>query len=136
MAEEKEKLWGTIFFCPAIYTSVWFIGHIVPEPNQISLAFVSLETPVAEEKKNMVATVEVRIFLTLLSLSYEKFVVTLRMAALYRILILCVGFALSNNLWAQSREFGCRNFDGVWQEKTHIVNSAFLARYTINGVKP
>ena len=39
----------------------------MPEPNQISLAFVSLETPVAEEKKNvihifMVATVEVRIF--------------------------------------------------------------------------
>ena len=44
-------------------------------------------------------------FLALLSLSYEKFVVTLRMAALYRILILCVGFALSNNLWAQSLLF-------------------------------
>ena len=53
----------------------------------------------------MVATVEVRIFLALLSPSYEKFVVTLRMAALYRILILCVGFALSNNLWAQSLLF-------------------------------
>ncbi|WP_336526301.1 hypothetical protein, partial [Bacteroides acidifaciens] len=82
----------------------------------------------------MVATVEVRIFfLTLLSLSYEKFVVTLRMATLSKILVLCVGLALSCNLWAQSREFGCRNVDGVWQEKTDIVNSAFLARYTINA---
>lgn len=63
----------------------------------------------------------------------QLFFVTLRMAALYRILILCVGFALSCNLWAQSREFGCRNVDGVWQEKTDIVNSAFLARYTINA---
>ena len=57
----------------------------------------------------MVATVEVRIFLTLLSLSYENFVVTLRMATLSKILVLCVGFALSCNLWAQSYEFGCRN---------------------------
>lgn len=32
----------------------------------------------------------------------RDFVVTLRMATLYKILILCVGFALSNNLWAQS----------------------------------
>ena len=54
----------------------------------------------------MVATVEVRIFfLTLLSLSYEKFVVTLRMATLSKILVLCVGFALSCNLWAQSLSF-------------------------------
>lgn len=30
-------------------------------------------------------------------------IVTLRMATLYKILILCVGFALSCNLWAQSR---------------------------------
>lgn len=44
-------------------------------------------------------------FLALLSPSYEKFVVTLRMAALYKILILCVGFALSCNLWAQSLSF-------------------------------
>ena len=50
----------------------------------------------------MVATVEVRIFLALLSPSYEKFVVTLRMATLSKILVLCVGFALSCNLWAQS----------------------------------
>lgn len=41
-------------------------------------------------------------FLVLLSPSYENFIVTLRMAALYKILILCVGFALSCNLWAQS----------------------------------
>lgn len=81
----------------------------------------------------MVATVEVRIFLALLSPSYEIFVVTLRMATLSKILVFCVGFALSCNLWAQSREFGCRNVDGVWQEKIHIVNSAFLARYTINA---
>jgi len=32
----------------------------------------------------------------------RKFVVTLRMATLYKILILCVGFALSTNLRAQS----------------------------------
>ena len=81
----------------------------------------------------MVATVEVRIFLTLLSLSYENFVVTLRMATLSKILVLCVGFALFYSLRVQSCEFGCRNFDGVWQEKTDIVNSAFLARYTINA---
>ncbi|WP_290394987.1 hypothetical protein [uncultured Muribaculum sp.] len=41
-------------------------------------------------------------FLTLLLLSYENFVVTLRMATLSKILVLCVGFALSCNLWAQS----------------------------------
>ena len=70
--------------------------------------------------------VEKRIFLALLSPSYENFVVTSRMAILYKILILCVGFALSNNLWAQSREFGCRNVDGVWQEKTHIVRDIQL----------
>lgn len=67
---------------------------------------MSLETPEAEEKKSvihifMVATVEAQIFLTLLSLSYEIFVVTLRMATLSKILVLCVGFALSCNLWAQ-----------------------------------
>ena len=50
----------------------------------------------------MVATVEVRIFLALLSPNYEKFVVTLCMATLSKILVLCVGFALSCNLWAQS----------------------------------
>ena len=33
------------------------------------------------------------------------FSLILRMAALYTILILCVGFALSNNLWAQSLLF-------------------------------
>ncbi|MDE6487167.1 MAG: hypothetical protein K2L76_06685, partial [Muribaculaceae bacterium] len=81
----------------------------------------------------MVATMEVWIFLALLSPSYENFVVTLRMTTLSKILVLCVGFALSCNLWSQSREFGCRNVDGVWQEKTHIVNSAFFARYTINA---
>ena len=32
----------------------------------------------------------------------QNFVVTLRMATLYKILILCVGFALSCSLWAQS----------------------------------
>lgn len=37
----------------------------------------------------------------------RDFVVTLRMATLYKILILCVGFALSNNLWAQSRLTNC-----------------------------
>lgn len=42
----------------------------------------------------MVATVEVRIFLALLSPSYEKFVVTLRMATLSKILIMCVGILL------------------------------------------
>ena len=75
---------------------------------------------------------EVRIFLALLSPSYENFVVTLCMAALYKILVLCVSFALFGNLWAQGRDFVCGNLDGVWQEKTHIVNSALLARYTIN----
>lgn len=50
----------------------------------------------------MVATVEVRIFLALLSPSYEKFVVTLRMATLSKILIMCVGLVLFGNLWAQS----------------------------------
>ena len=55
------------------------------------------------------------------------------MATLYKIFIMCVSFALSCNLWAQSRDFVCGNLDGVWQEKTHIVNSAFLARYTINA---
>lgn len=35
----------------------------------------------------------------------RNFVVTLRMATLYKILILCVGFALSTNLWAQSLSF-------------------------------
>lgn len=33
---------------------------------------------------------------------YQIFFVTLRMATLYKILILCVCFALSCNLWAQS----------------------------------
>lgn len=56
----------------------------------------------------MVATVEVRIFLALLSPSYEKFVVTLRMATLSKILVLCVGFALSCNLWAQSQLTDCK----------------------------
>lgn len=37
----------------------------------------------------------------------RDFVVTLRMATLYKILILCVGFALSNNLWAQSQLTNC-----------------------------
>lgn len=55
------------------------------------------------------------------------------MATLSKILVLCVGFALFYSLRVQSCEFGCRNFDGVWQEKTDIVNSAFLARYTINA---
>jgi len=32
----------------------------------------------------------------------QNFVVTLHMATLYKILILCFGFALSTNLWAQS----------------------------------
>jgi len=41
-------------------------------------------------------------FLVLLSPSYENFIVTLHMAALYKILILRVGFALSCHLWAQS----------------------------------
>lgn len=44
-------------------------------------------------------------FLALSLPSYEKFVVTLRMAALYKILILRVGFALSCNLWGQSLSF-------------------------------
>lgn len=35
----------------------------------------------------------------------QNFVVTLRMATLYKILILCVGFALSTNLWTQSLSF-------------------------------
>lgn len=35
------------------------------------------------------------------------FVIILRMATLYKILILCVGFALSSNLWAQSRLYVC-----------------------------
>ena len=50
------------------------------------------------------------IFLTLLSLSlsYENFVVTLRMATLSKILVLCVGFALSCNLWAQSQLTDCK----------------------------
>lgn len=56
----------------------------------------------------MVATVEVCIFLALLSPSYEKFVVTLRMATLSKILVLCVGFALSCNLWAQSQLTDCK----------------------------
>ena len=46
-----------------LYRFRFIRAYIKPEPNQISLAFVSLETPVAEEKKNvihifMVATVE------------------------------------------------------------------------------
>ena len=48
---------------------------------------------------------EARIFLALLSPSYEKFVVTLRMATLSKILVLSVGFALSCNLWVQSLTF-------------------------------
>lgn len=31
------------------------------------------------------------------------------MVTLYKILILCVGFALSTNLWAQSRLTDCKN---------------------------
>ena len=34
-----------------------------------------------------------------------EFFVTSRMATLYKTLILCVGFALSTNLWAQSLSF-------------------------------
>jgi len=52
MAEEKEKLWGAFFFCHAsIYR--FSRAYITPEPSQISLAFVSLETSVAEEKKKI-----------------------------------------------------------------------------------
>ena len=47
-------------------------------------------------------------FLALLSPSYEKFVVTLRMATLSKILVFCVGFALSCNLWAQSQLTDCK----------------------------
>lgn len=60
----------------------------------------------------MVATVKMRIFRALLSPSYEIFIVTLRMATLYKILILCVGFALSCNLWAQSRLSLCHRKGG------------------------
>ena len=55
------------------------------------------------------------------------------MAALYKIFILCVGFALSCNLWAQSRDLVCGDLNGIWQEKTPVVNSAFLATYTISA---
>ena len=55
------------------------------------------------------------------------------MAALYKILILCVGFAFSCNLWAQSRDLVCGDLAGIWQEKTPVVNSAFLATYTISA---
>ena len=42
----------SFFFCSAcIYRFRFIRAYIKPEPNQISLAFVSLETPVAEEKK-------------------------------------------------------------------------------------
>lgn len=51
-------------------------------------------------------------FLAPLSPSYEKFVVTLRMASLYKTLILCVGFALSCNLRAQSRLSLCHRKGG------------------------
>lgn len=44
----------------------------------------------------------------------RNFVVTLRMATLYKILIPCVGFALSTNLWAQScRSILCSNIGDV-----------------------
>lgn len=98
-------------------------AYIKPEPNQISLAFVSLETIVAEEKKKC----------------YPHFYGSYRGGVDFSYPIITelrkfrCNFALSCNLWAQSREFGCRNVDGFWQEKTHIVNSAFLARYTINA---
>lgn len=55
------------------------------------------------------------------------------MVALYKIFILCVGFALSCNLWAQSRDLVCGDLNGIWQEKTPVVNSAFLATYTISA---
>lgn len=42
------------------------------------------------------------IYCLLIIAKLRNFVVTLRMATLYKILILCVGFALSSNLWAQS----------------------------------
>lgn len=51
-------------------------------------------------------------FLVLLSPSYENFIVTLRMATLYTILILFVGFALSCNLWVQSRLYLCHRKGG------------------------
>ncbi len=70
---------------------------------------MSLETPVAEEKKKYGSYPwRCGFFLALLSPSYEKFVVTLRMATLSKILVLCVGFALSCNLRAQSQGQVCQ----------------------------
>lgn len=42
-------------------------------------------------------------FFIRLSPSYKNFIVTLRMVTFFNIMIMCVGFALSGNLWAQSR---------------------------------
>lgn len=73
----------------------------------------------------------------------HNFVVTLRMATLYKIFILCVGFALSTNLWAQShldpvndsREFAARYSQSLLTQERKcgiIVLPSFSNRYGIS----
>ena len=54
-------------------------------------------------KKNLRSELIFMVQCDICHIECRLFSLTLRMAALYKILILCVGFALSCNLWAQSR---------------------------------